>query len=579
VDLYKRFFPPHSRLFTGLGSSETGTVRCGVLDKESVTESRVIPLGFPVRDVEIILLGDEGRPVPGGEVGEIAVRSKYIALGYWNQPEKNARSFLPDPEGGDQRIFLTGDLGRLLPSGALAHCGRKDFQVKIRGFRIELLEVEAAILETSLVADVAAMVYERGPGDKRLVAFVEPAAGSSFQAQELKAALRSQLPDHMIPSLFIKLESIPKTPNGKVDRSALPQPDFAEPASADDLPHNDTQAALLELWKETLSISGVGIRDNFFDLGGNSLLAGTLLARMEKEFGRLYPLSLLAEYDTVEKMAAVLRDPNSGLVRSLVAIKPTGDRPPLFVIPGGYGDTLYLRHLARELHPAQPVYGLQAGGLDGQRKYLPTPEQIAAFYVGEVRSVQPSGPYLVAGHSFGGYVALEMARQLLESGEDVSLVGLLDTYPPGRRREASWRDRLSIHLSNLRGRSFRAKLGYFRERFLYQLPRLARSRRLGKWLGLPQIGRESRFLISRMARYSYSPAPYPGRAVVIRASRRKWYVKWDPMDGWPSFVADLEIREVDGEHATIMFEPVVTHVARILDEAICRSQTGGHSTD
>jgi amino acid adenylation domain-containing protein len=572
VDLYKRFFPAHSRFFTGLGSSEAGTVRASLLDKESVIETSVIPVGYPVRDVEITLLGEDGRPAPPGEVGEIAVRSKYLAIGYWNQPERNASSFLPDPEGGEARTFLTGDLGRLLPSGALAHSGRKDFQVKIRGFRIELLEVEAAILETSLVADVAVMVYDRGSGDKRLVAFVEPRPGGRVRAGELRAALGSRLPDHMIPSLFIELASIPKTANGKVDRNALPEPDFTEPASAGDLPRDDSEGALLELWKETLSLPAAGIHDNFFDLGGDSLLAGTLLARVEKEFGRLYPLSLLAEYGTVEKMARVLRDPNSGLVRSLVAIKPTGDRLPLFVVPGGYGDTLYLRHLARELHPAQPLYGLQAGGLDGRREYLPSVEEIAAFYVSEVRSVQPSGPYLVAGHSFGGYVALEMGRQLLESGEEVGLVALLDTYPPGQRREASWRDRLSIHLDNLRGRTFRAKLDYFRERFLSRLPLLARNPRLASWLGLAQLGPGNRFLISRMARYRYSPAPYPGRSVLIRALRRHWYIKWDPMDAWPSFVGDLEVRDVDGEHATIMFEPSVAQLAAILDEAIHRAQ-------
>jgi len=575
VELYQRFFPTHCRLFTGLGSSETGTVRCSLLTKESPVPSRVVPLGYPVRDVEIMLLGEEGQPVAAGEVGEISVRSRYLALGYWNQPEKNASSFLPDPQGGELRIFMTGDLGRFLPDGALAHCGRKDFQVKIRGFRIELLEIEAAILETGLVADAAAMVYELGAGDKRLVAFVELRAGHALRLGALKDALGSKLPEHMMPSLFVELVSLPKTPNGKVDRNALPSPNFAEHASPDDLPRDDTEAALIELWKETLSISQVGLRDNFFDLGGNSLLAGSLLARMEKEFGRLYPLSLLAEHNTVEKMGAVIRDPNSGQVRSLVAIKPTGDRPPLFVIPGGYGDTLYLRHLARDLDPSQPLYGLQAGGLDDRSESLPSTEDIAAFYVNEVRSVQSSGPYLLAGHSFGGYVALEMARQLLASGEHVGLLALLDTYPPGHRRQASWRDRLAIHLGNLRVRGPGAKLDYFRERFLDRLPLLAKNRRLANRFGLPRLARENRFLISRMARYSYLPPPYPGKALLIRASMRKWYVKWDPMDRWPAFVSELEIRDVAGAHDTIMFEPVVAEVARILDEAMARSQAVG----
>ena len=368
------------------------------------------------------------------------------------------------------------------------------------------------------------------------------------------------------------------SPQFAVD-NGLPQRDPTQGATSDDLPRDEIEAALVELWRETLSIVQLGIHDNFFDLGGNSRLAGSLLAALEKRFGWLYPLGLLAEYDTVAKMAQVLRGPSSGLGRSLVTVKGEGDRPPLFVVPGHYGDTLYLRHLAGCLDARQPLYGLQAGGLDGRHEYLPSVEQTAALYVTEVRSFLPSGPYVVAGHSFGGYIALEMGRQLLGSGADVRLLALLDTYAPGRRPEVSWRDRPSIHLANMRGRGFRARLDYLRERILRRFPRLVHGSPLAGLLRVAERSHEGRALVSRVARLAYSPAPYPGRALLIRASMRGEYVTWNPTNRWQSYVNDLEIRDVAGNHSGIMYQPVVAEVAGILDEAIARSQAGRYSAD
>jgi thioesterase domain-containing protein len=418
------------------------------------------------------------------------------------------------------------------------------------------------------------MVYEVGPGDKRLVAFIVPRQGQAFEWGALRQQLSQKLPEHMLPSLFMPVAALPRTPNGKIDRKSLPQPDFGLQAAADELPRNDTEGALVELWKETLSVSTVGLHDRFFDLGGNSLLAGTLLARMSRQFGRDYPLSILAEYDTVQKMAALLEDPRSGHTRTLVPVKADGTRPPLFVVPGGFGDALYLRHLARHIDPEQPLYGLQAGVVDGQAEDLPSVGDIAASYISEVGRVLPAGPYFIAGHSFGGYVALEMARQLRASGQIVALVGLLDTYPPGPRQQARWTDRLSLHWDNLRGRDWQGRIGYLRERVLDFLPRLLKYRRLAKWLGLNRRGREYRIFVSRSARYTYLPAPYPGRAILVKAMERDWYVHWDPMETWPRFVPDLQVFEVEGTHRQIMFEPYIQQVARHLNLAIRQVLSG-----
>ncbi len=458
-EIFRKNFPVTCRLFTGLGMTETGTIRQNVLSTHTNVEGPVVPLGYPLRDIEIQLLDDKGTPVKTGEVGEITVRSPFIALEYWQKPDETRTAFSRDSLQENVRIFRTGDLGEQLPDGALVHRGRKDYQIKVRGFRIELEEIESAILETGLARDTVVIGFDVKPGDKRLVAYIVPAAGNKNVADKLRLCLNDLLPDHMVPALFVELEELPQTPNGKADRQTLPRPNFGDLAGDQELPRDAVEAALVDLWKEILSTDHVGVDDNFFDLGGDSLLASVMFIEIEKRFGRLYPLSMLVEKKTIRQLAEVLRDPGSGITHSLVAVKAEGLRPPLFIIPGGYGDVLYLRALARHVHPDQPIYGLQAAGKGGKRKYYPRIEETAAQYLMEIMEVQQHGPYLLAGHSFGGYVAIEMARLLRKRNEQVALLAMLDTYPPGERKQALFRDRIMIHLEESPSANREAKTG------------------------------------------------------------------------------------------------------------------------
>jgi thioesterase domain-containing protein len=354
-----------------------------------------------------------------------------------------------------------------------------------------------------------------------------------------------------------------------VDRRALPPPDFGDLAGAQTAPGDAVEAVLVELWKEVLSAGQVGIGDNFFDLGGDSLLASELFIQIDKRFGRLYPLSLLIEKNTIRKLAEVLRDPDSGIARSLVAVKPEGSRPPLFVIPGGYGDVLYLRSLARHVDAGQPVYGLQAAGTQGRRQYSMRMEEIAAQYLAEVAEVQPHGPYLLAGHSFGGYVAVEMARLLGQRGERVALLAMLDTYPPGKREQASLRNRILIQLENLRPLTGKQKFAYVRARLDELLLRLSRSLFLTGLLSRPGSTAERAVAYSRAARYNYAPAPYPGPLTLFKAGERPWYVDWDPMKRWSDYVSgEIVSVPVPGAHESILFEPYVKDLAEALDRRI-----------
>jgi len=568
-EIFRRNFPATCRLFTGLGMTETGTIRRNVLSTHTIVEGPVVPLGYPLRDIEIQLLDEEGMPVKAGEVGEITVCSPYIALEYWQKPEETRAVFSRDSRQENVRIFRTGDLGEQHPDGTLVHRGRKDYQIKVRGFRIELEEIESTVLETGLARDAVVIGHDIKPGDKRLVAYIVPAAGNKNVADKLRLYLNDLLPDHMVPALFIELEELPRTPNGKADRQALPPPDFGNLADDQELPCDAVEAALVDLWKEVLSTDHVGVEDNFFDLGGDSLLASAMFIEIEKRFGRLYPLSMLVEKRTIRQLAEVLRDPGSGITHSLVAVKARGSRPPLFIIPGGYGDVLYLRALARHIHPDQPIYGLQAAGKEGKRQYFQRIEETAAQYLMEIAEVQPHGPFLLAGHSFGGYVAIEIARLLKKRNEPVALLAMLDTYPPGERKQAPFRDRIMIHLENLHPLSGRQKLAYARERLDNLILRLSRNPLLAGYFHKAGPLTERAVSYSRVARFSYTPAPYPGTLTLFKASERPWYMTWDPMEAWPKYIAgDIQILPVPGRHDSILFEPYVKDLAAALDRRI-----------
>jgi thioesterase domain-containing protein/acyl carrier protein len=375
----------------------------------------------------------------------------------------------------------------------------------------------------------------------------------------------------MIPALYVELESLPLTPNGKVDRQALPLPDFDTLSIDLEMPNDDVEATLIELWKEIFHIKRVGIDDNFFDLGGDSLIASVLFVEIDRRFGRLYPLSLLIEKNTIRKLAEVLRDSGTGITHSLVVIKAEGERLPLFIIPGGYGDTLYLRKLAKYIHPEQPLYGIQSADPDENQQYLPRVEEIAAQYLMEIAEVQPHGPYLLGGHSFGGYVALEMARLLLKRGEQVALLVMIDTYPPGQRKKASLKSRFLIHYDNLRPLNGKQRLDYMTDRWAQLVFRFSRNGRLSGFLRRTISPSKRHFAVSRMARYNYNPAPYPGNLLLIQASERPPYMTWDPMENWSDYIAGkLDIIPVSGEHATLLFEPYVKVVAEAINNKVAR---------
>jgi glutamate-1-semialdehyde-2,1-aminomutase len=396
--------------------------------------STEVSVGKVIDNTQIYLLDKCLQPVPIGIPGEMYLGGLLLARGYLNRPDLTAEKFIPHPFSAElgARIYKTGDLARYRVDGSIECLGRIDQQVKIRGFRIELGEVEAAISKHSQVSQVTVIDQEDIPGNKQLVAYIVPQSTQEISSTELRTFLKEQLPNHMLPAAFVSLNEFPFTPNGKIDRRALPAPDFSKELAMQFIaPRNQTEETLVNIWMEVLKIERVGINDNFFDLGGHSLLSLQLMAKIEQQFKTNLPLSILFQNSTIQQLASILHQPiDTSIWSPLVAMNATGSKPPFFCIPGGGGNPIYFNRLVHYLGENQPFYAFQSLGLDGESKPHQQVSEIAKCYIQAIQSIQPDGPYLLGGHSFGGHVAFEIAQQLKEEGKHVALLVLFDAGDP-----------------------------------------------------------------------------------------------------------------------------------------------------
>ena len=397
-----------------------------------VNHSSGVPIGQPIWNTRVYVLDAELKPVPAGVAGELYIAGAGLARGYLNRPELTAEQFVADPFGIAGRMYRTGDVVRWLPEGVLEFLGRVDNQVKIRGFRVELGEIEAELSRYCGVAQCAVTAREDRPGDKRLVAYVVTARGGQLDSGTLRAYLDQKLPYYMVPSSFVRLQTLPLTPSGKVDRKALPAPQRGEP---DQKPtwapaRTPTEEILASIWEDALALERVGIHDDFFQLGGNSLLALQILQEMSSTFGIELPVRLFFTAPTVFahakeiERARAANQNNRPTYGTLVPFRTGGSEPPFFLVPGGFAgeaELLVYARLACFLNRRQPFYALRTRCVDELEEPLETVEMMAAEHLSDIRRFQPQGPYFIGGACAGGVVALEMAHQLHGQGEVVAL--------------------------------------------------------------------------------------------------------------------------------------------------------------
>ncbi|MFN2632116.1 MAG: amino acid adenylation domain-containing protein [Thermoanaerobaculia bacterium] len=570
-------------LLNGYGPTETTiAVTFSRLTAAALAEGRDVSIGKPVSNAQAYVLDRRLEPVPIGVAGELHIGGDGLARGYLNRPALTEEKFIPSPFASGARIYRTGDRVRYRSDGEIEYLDRVDAQVKVRGYRIELGEIEAALRRTTGVAD--ALVVAHGEAqDKWLVAYVVPGGRPGPSAADLRQRLSRTLPDYMIPSVFVSLDAIPLTPTGKVDRRALPEPDSArlEGGRSFVAPRDEVETKLARMWEEILPVERVGIHDNFFDLGGHSLLAVRLFARLQKEFDREMPLATIFQAPTIEQLAGILRQEGwKPSWTSLVPIQPRGSRVPLYCIHAGGGNVLFYMDLARRLGPDQPVYGLQVQGLDGVSPRAERVEDMAAHYIKEIRELQSRGPYHIAGSSYGGIIAFEMAQQLQKQGHQMGILAVFDTwgpdYPkqrPTRTAATRWiefAERVDLHLGNfLASKGARGKIGYVttKSRVLAGNILITNRRRwakIRKAMGLPRKLREVEEAIGK-AKNRYVPQPYAGKLTLFRATRQPAGYGEDPDLGWTRVAqGGVEVHHVPGYHGAIVHEPRVPILAEQL---------------
>ena len=591
------------RLVNTYGLTETTAVAtmAELNDERGRPPGGDVPIGRPIRNMRAYVLDDGLKPVPLGCRGQLYLAGVGLARGYWGDPSLTARSFVEVSvrSGSRERLLRTGDQAVLRPDGQLVCLGRADRLLKIRGHRLHPGEVEDWLLQQPGVREAA--VAPIGGGDfaevgTGLVAYLVPRSGSTaeFPLMDLRALAAQQLPAHMLPSRFILLEDLPRLPGGKVDWRSLPPPDPQEALASPDHqpPRDDLERRLVQAWEQILRVRPIGVRDDFFHLGGDSLLAIQLFTRMEKLVRRKLPLRIIFETPTVEGIASWIRE--GALPRRhspLVPLRTHGDRPPIFWVHAAGGLALSFARLAALLDPDQPSYALQAREIDDEREPARTIEEMAAAYVSEIQRLQPRGPYCLGGLSFGGLVAWEMGRQIVERGEEVAFLGLLDTRGPGfppSLLAGDWayrlRQRWEFHIGNLSVLDARGKLSYVASRGRVALARVWRRAASGaaqvvrRWRGGLSGAAHRSYHAARRARRGYTPRPYPGRVVLFRAKVQPGGFD-DPLLGWGGLASGgIEVHEIPGAHVSIMAEPRIRALAQAIRsclERIRRAEAAG----
>jgi amino acid adenylation domain-containing protein len=559
-------------------------------------------IGRPISNTQAYILDKFLQPVPAGIPGELYLAGDGLARGYLNCPEMTAEKFIKNPfsRNSAARMYKTGDLARFLPNGEIEYLGRIDNQVKVRGFRIELGEIEAALSSHAAVREAVVVAREDEPGEKRLVAYLAANRNQTVKSNELREFLKRKLPDYMIPSAFVELEQMPLTPNGKIDKKNLPAP-AANVFDAERVfvSHRDSlEERLVEIWETILQVQPVGVSDDFFELGGHSLQAVRMFAEIEKTFNKNIPLATLFQAGTIEKLAAILRqDGWDAPESSLVPIQPAGDKPIFFCVHAKGGNVLFYRDLARRLGADQPFYGIQARRLGGRQVGHHDIREMAEFYIKEIQTVQPEGPYFLGGSSFGGLAAFEIAQQLRAAGHQVAMLALLDTgtpdYPkflPGttrfKRKFYNFVRRFQLQRDNLKSLDARGKFDYalqklskvrlkYRRKIRDNYKKAVRKTfQFFKGKGaIPKSYIQLEDQIWR-AGQNYAPQIYDGKVTLFRATLQPLGIQPDATLGWEKFIGgELEIHEVPGHHGSIVVEPYVAELAEKLKMCLEKAQT------
>ncbi len=554
------------RLINAYGPTEN-TV-CVTMSDDPIKSNRVITIGKPISNVKVYITDKDGRLCPTGIAGEICVSGVQVARGYLNRPELTAEKFVPNPFQNDDgaRMYKTGDLGRWLPDGNIEYLGRFDDQVKIRGYRIELGEIENALHLCPGVGQAVVLAKNDNDGNKRLVAYVIDGT-TAFDRKVAIAFLKKSLPDYMVPSAWVKMPVFPLTSNGKIDKKALPEPETSEALHTYTAPRTEAEQKLVQIWQKLFGIKQLGIHDNFFDLGGNSILAIQIVTHARRAGYHLQPADFF-NHQTIEDIANVvtkraeaeikngspeLMDDNA---QTIIPFNREGTKTPFFFMSPGF--SVYDK-VVQALDKEHPFYF-----------FVPYPyktvEEIAAFYIHEMKRIQPEGPYCLGGYCGFGEVALEMAQQLAANGEKVTFLALFEFYYPSAIQPIDYRQRLVYYCDQLLRISVKEKVELcqqFIQRKLRKLKRRTNNVIDRRFRNLPET---TGYLIGKNL---YWAKPYKGKVLLFRSESRTARISDDPFMGWRGyFTGGIQQYTITGDHKTMFEEPGATSIAKKIMENV-----------
>jgi amino acid adenylation domain-containing protein len=570
-ELVHRWSAPGREVRNAYGPTEA-SVSVTAMDCTGWTGPGHPPIGYAMPNRQIWVLDRWGQPTPAGIPGEIAVGGDGVSPGYLNDPALTARKFTPAPLGLPGTVYHTGDVGYWGEDGALRYLGRADRQVKLRGLRIELEEIEAALVRHPRV-DQAAVLTHTGPsGAAELVAYLvgDPGVVTSVHFREHLAA---ELPAYMIPARYVLLPELPTTPSGKLNRSALPSPAGAERAAdqAFTAPRTPAERQVAEAFAALLGIDRIGAQDDFFRLGGHSLQAAALLARLASMTGVRIPMEDFYVHATVESAARWIGSASvTAQQRSpLVTLRRGGSRPALYCPHAVSGSPYWYMNLVKTLPADQPIHAFEAPGLEGDEEPIADIRTLAARYVAAMRAHQPDGPYLLAGWSMGGFLSFEMARQLHAAGAAPALVLMIDSNAPGPLPAPPEQQIMQLFVDDLAGVSGQpasplpAGILAAEEPLEALITEVMARKLIPSDLDRKFISDRYRvFRANTRAVYAYQPSFYAGNILMIQASQEA------PRDPWRRFAQDYQQLTIPGNHYTIWSEQLIPALAAVIKQQI-----------
>jgi amino acid adenylation domain-containing protein len=594
--------PDGCRLHNHYGPTEAHVVTAHELPADPSTWPEVAPIGRPIANVRIHVLDDAQQPLPLTAPGELYIAGECLAAGYHNRSDLTAERFVAVAAFAGERMYRTGDRARWRPDGTLEFLGRIDDQVKIRGHRVELGEVEAVAARVAGVTQAAAAVRADRVGVDRLIGYVVPAAGADVSSASVLAEMRRHLPEYMVPAAIVILPRLPLLPSSKLDRAALPAPSFDVEAESDVAPATGPDATVAGIWREILGVNHVGPHDSFFDLGGHSIMAVRMIARVEAALGAAPPLRAIFEHPTLSEFSRVARG-LTALPRARVGVTcvhqpaPEPGRGPLVVMPSmfGYADAW------RPIYPAldRTVYAVEFGGdwsPTGDGDATPSLETIAAAAVAEIRRLVPEGNVHLVGYSFGGRLAYEVGRQLGVAGQPPRSIVIIDTTPGATSRAWSARDAASIVanlprwvMNELRVYGAAALWRRARARWRFRRPTTnadigaldpdaadaMRYALLGRMFEIDSFAPTYRRRLLDMleAFERYEPTPTGHHVIYMSSQIRPLVHRWRPDGGWSAFVPPdrLQCITLPGDHGSVLHprwhRQVTAALRQVLDGA------------